>query len=225
MQIPIGRQPSTPTALLSDAPCATHVATQVRQRSVITFSCTCDDSRGRPQAAVYTFESGNSMCHTPHPTASRCTRRNASRHQLLTRSRRKRVSVSCNGLPLLDTLFPAMDQLFALDCLSTGLTMDPSTGLPVGTSILQVKSGGLSCGGSSTVTPQGMMLAVSLVVLHLGLFMGPLLATFWLKGLSREHPQQTAVQAPAWVQASMVVFSVGTLGEIGAHMHDKWCAS
>ena len=135
------------------------------------------------------------------------------------------MGVSCSALPLFDPLIPSMDQLFALDCLSTGLRMDPLTGLPVDTSLLQVKAGGLSCGGSPTVTPQGMALAMSLVVLHAGLFLGPLFATIWIKGLTKKYPQQTAVQAPAWVQASMVVFSVGTLGEIGAHMHDKWCAS
>lgn len=115
-----------------------------------------------------------------------------------------------------------LEQYFALDCLSAGLSMDESTGLPVGTTLQSAAAGGFTCGGAEAVTTQGPVLAAVLVVMHVALFVGPLVAIFWLRGLGKQFPQQTAVRDPAMVQASMAVFSLGTLGEIGAHIHDKW---
>lgn len=43
----------------------------------------------------------------------------------------------------------------AFDCLSQGLNMNSSTGLPVDTTWLQVKAGELTCGGADAVTAQG----------------------------------------------------------------------
>ena len=52
---------------------------------------------------------------------------------------------------------------FAFDCLSQGLNMDSSTGLPVDTTWLQVKAGDLTCGGPDVVTVQGPALLCTLL--------------------------------------------------------------